>query len=141
MSKLGIEAFATRDRANQGVKLPLHSPEGEETDHWIQVKGVDSDDFQKAIITRADNAMKLQDIEDIVEKEAAIKKETCDLLATIVADWSFSDEKLLPDGAKPMKCTPKNVSKFLLDAPQIRNQIDKLISDREAFFTEQSKGS
>ena len=140
MSKLGIEAFATRDRANQGVKLPLCTPEGDDTEHWLMIKGIDSDDFQKAIVTRSDNAMKLQDIDDAVEKATAIEKESCSILATIVMNWSFADKKLMPEG-KTQKCTLENVTAFLESAPQIRQQIDKLISDRERYFTEQRKGS
>ena len=140
MSKLGIEAFATRDRANQGVKLPLCTPEGDDTEHWLMIKGIDSDDFQKAIVTRSEQSTNVDEIKDAHERITAIKRDNCEMLASIVSDWSFSDKNLMPEG-KAQKCTPKNVVAFLESAPQVRDQIDNLISDRERYFTEQRKSS
>lgn len=133
---ININTFKTRSRANEGVRLPLCTPEGAETDHWIQVKGIDSDAFSKAVIDRQEDSIRLQDIEDNHEKEQALLNSTCELLASIVCGWSFSSKKLHDP---PIRCTPENVKEFLLDAPQIRDQIDKLISDRESFFGAQSK--
>ena len=45
---LGMSAFFTRDRANEGIELPLYLPNGRKSEHWLRVLGVDSDAFRLA---------------------------------------------------------------------------------------------
>ena len=40
--------FCTRDAANEGVKFPLKTSDGKGTEHWIFVRGIDSDRFRMA---------------------------------------------------------------------------------------------
>ena len=46
---VGMDAFFTRDKANEGIKVPLRTPEGKETDHYLVIRSQWSDDFQKAL--------------------------------------------------------------------------------------------
>ena len=125
MSDMG--QFHTREKANEGVKLPLVTPDGNETDHYLMVRGIDSDAFRaaeslakRAIITAGADA----DIQEIA-KEAAL-----DVVTSLVSAWSFDDE-----------LTTDNIKGFLRDAPQITNEIDRIAGDRALFFALKSKAS
>ena len=43
-----MNAFFTRGVANEGLQLPLYLPNGEKSEHWVRVLGVDSDSFRAA---------------------------------------------------------------------------------------------
>ncbi len=43
-----MEQFYTREAANEGVKFPLKTSDGKETEHWILVRGIVSDQFRMA---------------------------------------------------------------------------------------------
>ena len=125
MSDMG--QFHTRTKANEGVKLPLVTPDGGATDHYLMVMGIDSDAFRaaeslakRAIIGAGADA----DIQEIA-KEAAL-----DVVASLVSGWSFDDE-----------LTTDNIKGFLRDAPQIANEIDRIAGDRALFFALKSKAS
>jgi hypothetical protein len=47
-SILNMDAFYTRQKANEGIQLPLFLPDGTKTDHWIRIRGIDSDAFRIA---------------------------------------------------------------------------------------------
>jgi hypothetical protein len=124
--------FATRDRANEGHTIPLHTPDGRLTKHWLRVRGVDSDEFIRARNRQNRKTAAIVGIEDEEEREEAILDATLELHCALVADWSFADPALMADKAK--KCTPANVKAFLRTAPQIAAEIDRLASHRTFFF-------
>lgn len=119
------DLFKTRGKANEGVKLELKTPDGKETEHWLQVRHVWSDAFQEA------NDLALAEVQEVAlasegdkGKIAAAKREAeVAIWASLVADWSFDQE-----------CTPENVAAFLRDAPQIGKAIDKFATDGRRFF-------
>lgn len=133
-----MSAFMTRERANEGHKIPLHTPDGQLTKHWVRVRGVDSDEFVRARNRQTRKIAAIVEIKSEVEKEDAILDATLDLHCALVADWSFSDSELM--GEKAMACTPENVKNFLRNAPQIAAEIDKLASHRTFFFKTPSGG-
>lgn len=119
--------FHTRDRANEGQKLPLHAPDGSPTDHWLLVRHVWSDAFQKAEDAAQREARETvmgmgenPDREAVAEVQRAARVR---LLASLVAGWSFDAE-----------CTPDAVADFLAQAPQIADAIDRFAADRKRFF-------
>ena len=123
---VGMDAFFTRDKANEGIKVPLRTPEGEATDHYLVVRSQWSDSFQKAKAEayRADLAA-------IAGKgEAKAEDRTVVLTAALVADWAFDEE-----------CTPENVQNLLRNAPQLRDMIDRYASNDARFFTKPSSDS
>ncbi|KAF1710303.1 hypothetical protein CSC70_06310 [Pseudoxanthomonas kalamensis DSM 18571] len=125
MTAAGMELFKTRDKANEGKKLPLYAPDGSPTDHWLQVRHVWSDAFQEA------NEAVLGEVRDTVlaaegdnAKISAAKVEAkFKLWATLVSGWSFDTE-----------CTPEAVQAFLRDSPQIGPVLDKFAADSRLFF-------
>jgi hypothetical protein len=134
---VGMDAFKTRDRANAGQRVELYTPEGNLSKHFLVVQGIDSDSFQRAKAKQARVIAELVAEKDEAKRDELLLDATCDLLAVLVKDWSFSDPALMPAG-QAMECTVANVSQFLRDAPQIREKVDELASRRTVFFRMQS---
>ena len=116
-----MEEFYTRTKANEGVKLPLSTPDGEKTDHWLMILGVDSDVFREA---------ESEAKRSLIQKKADPKEAMLSVVASLVSDWSFD---------KP--CTQEEVKAFLKEAPQIADAVDKVAGDRKLFFALRSSGS
>lgn len=126
-----MEAFYTRDKANEGQRLPLRSPDGKPTDHWLQVRHVYSDAFQAAeeasMREIQERILALGEKPDAGKIAEAKRDGTNRLLSSLVAAWSFD---------KP--CTPENVQAFLANAPQIAEQINRFAADAKRFFGSES---
>lgn len=116
-------AFFTRAKANEGIKLPLSLPDGSDTDHWIQIRGVDSDVFRAADSAARREALEMIDIVDKAELERRVNDGALRLLGSLVIAWSF-----------PMECTIDNIVTFLREAPQIGEQINRIAARRSVFF-------
>jgi len=127
---LGMEAFFTRERANEGVEVPLYTPDGTKSQHWIRIRGVDSDAFREAEANSKRDAFRVASIEDTVERAKAIQDAKLNLIASLVISWSFEKE-----------CTPKNVKEFFRQAPQIADAVDQVASKRALFFAKRSSSS
>lgn len=123
------EDFFTQDTANAGIRLPLSKPNGEATEEWLLIRGIDSDAFRSAEVTlplkfQREVASKptLTDSEK-AELNIKLKRE---LLASLIADSSFE----IPDKIL-----------FLTKAPQILDAIDVIATSRKRFFTAASVNS
>lgn len=133
-----IEDFFTRDRANDGVKLPLYKPGGGKSKHWLLIRGIDSDSWKRAdYLARRERAVieiEAKAIEDPDERaEFLFKKneeQNLDILVALVAGWSF-----------PQECNPENVRDFLKKAPQIASSINSFSARRNLFFENGSNSS
>lgn len=116
-----MKEFHTRERANEGLRLPLYRPDGTKSRHWLQVRGTDSDAFRLAE-TRAKR--RVPDIAANPEtRDEAMRELELGCIAALIADWSF-DEKLTDDAA----------IKFLREAPQIADQVNEVAAQRARFF-------
>lgn len=125
-----IEVFYTRNKANEGIKLPLVLPTGERTEHWLQVRGVDSDAFRGANADTQRAALNLGRIENEEERKAATVEAQVRLMASLISGWSFDTP-----------CTPEAVETLLREAPQIMDAVDKVVSNRAIFFAISSASS
>lgn len=119
-----MQEFFTRQIANEGKELALYLPNGEKSEHSIRVLGMDSDVFKRKEAKMKRAAMELSAIKDDEEREAAIEKLQTELVASLVVSWTFEQE-----------CTLDNVVKFLTEAPQIEDAINKFAANRKAFFS------
>lgn len=121
---LTMEAFFTRERANEGIEFPLDLPDGTPTAHRIRIRGVDSDAFKAA---KAESARRLAEL--LTSKEKATldnvdhEAERLRLLASLVVSWTF-----------PQPITLEGVCELFRQAPQIADQIDKISGRRALFF-------
>lgn len=127
---LGMEAFYTRERANEGIKIPLYLPDGTKTEHWLRIRGIDSDHFRLAEAESKRDAMRVAMIEDPLERAKAIADAKLSLIAELVISWSFEKE-----------CTHENVKEFFRQAPQIADAVDQVASKRALFFAKRSSSS
>jgi hypothetical protein len=122
---MSIEQFFIREKANEGKKLPLFTPDGKATEHWLVILSQWSDAF----LSRRDAAMRAAAKEIAGLDEAARKvraeSELLQLKAALVSAWSFD-----------LPCTGENVVNLLKNAPQIAERIDQLAADDRRFFVE-----
>lgn len=118
-----MQEFFTRQKASEGRKLPLYLPNGEASDHWLQVRGVDSDEFKQAENAAKREAVKLAEIEDVQERAEAVRTTELKCIAALIAGWSFEQE-----------FTEDNVVTFLREAPQIADMVNRYAANRKAFF-------
>lgn len=126
-----LESFFTQSKAEEGVKLPLVRPDGSETEHWLHVRGTDSDVFRMAerAAQRKGRELGMSTTDSTTLDEGFYKIET-EVIASLVKDWSFD---------KP--CTPANVIELFTNAPQIRDMVNRLGAKRALFFSNGSNSS
>lgn len=125
-----MEMFFTREKTNEGIDLPLVTPSGEETEHTLRIRGVDSDEFRLADAQSRRKILALADVPDKEERERVLEENKLQLIATLIVSWTFKQE-----------CTMENKIAFLKNAPQIADAIDRVASSRRLFFKKESKGS
>jgi len=120
---MSMESFFTADDANDGTKLPLFAPDGKATEHWLLIRGVDSDAYRTSHTRVLQNARKLKATDD--DEEIAIRTNAglFELAVSLVGGWSFEQE-----------CTRENVSAFLKKAPQVIDPINEFAGNRSLFF-------
>ncbi|AME18047.1 hypothetical protein AAT1_02022 [Pseudomonas phage AAT-1] len=126
----GMDAFFTRSRANEGLELPLYLPNGQKSEHWVRILGVDSDSFRNAEAESRRDAFRIAQIEDLTDRAKAIADSKRRLVASLVVAWSFD---------RP--CNVDEVEAFFREAPQIMDAIDLAASKRALFFGAGSSSS
>jgi hypothetical protein len=107
---MNIEEFYTRDKANEGRKMTLKTPDGKETTEWLHVVGADSDAYEEALIELSSQT---GDRKTLVNK----------LYPKLVKAWSFD---------KPI--TEAAVEELFKNAPYIRRAVISFVDDVESFF-------
>lgn len=120
-----IKDFHTRKAANQGIKVSLVLPTGEETEDYLIVAGRDSDKFREK---ETEILKRLAQWFNEGKELKSDKEDRLELLSSLVLEWSF-EEKLSED----------SVIDFLREAPQITDQIEDLSNKRELFVKKKSK--
>ena len=122
-----MSEFFTLEKANAGIKIPLFKPDGTRSDHWVRIRGVDSDEFRFAEAESRRDALRIAGIEDKRERAEAVAASKRELIGSLVIAWSFEKE-----------CTPGNVREFLKKAPQLADAIDRQASNRALFYSSES---
>lgn len=125
-----MKEFYTRQKANEGVKLPLFLPDGTQSDHWFMVRGVDSDQFRKSEARAKRKAVEFAQMEDQDERADAIREAELECIASLIASWSFDEE-----------CTDENVVNFLREAPQIADAVNRYAARRADYFSKKPGSS
>jgi len=120
---MSMESFFTADDANDGTKLPLFAPDGKATEHWLLIRGVDSDAYRTSHTRVLQNARKLKATDDDEEIAKRTNEGLFELAVSLVGGWSFEQE-----------CTRENVSAFLKKAPQVIDPINEFAGNRSLFF-------
>lgn len=118
-----LEQFHTREKANKGIKLPLVTPTGEETDHFLMVLGVDSDEFRDKDLEAKREMIGISNSDSDIDEKQWIKEKNLELLATLIGGWSFKEE-----------LTIETAVQFLKEAPQIANKVNEIAANRKFIF-------
>src|SRR5512137_1212915 len=118
-----IEELFTDKIANDGVRFPIRTATGEETDAWLLLRNFDSSAFEKAALDDARRKKDIEQIKDEEEKRDAIRDAGRRLTASMVAGWSF---------AKP--CTQDAVVELLRRAKYLADDIDQIVFTRQRFY-------
>lgn len=129
MSK-DMESFFTREKANNGVEVPLWRPDGTKSEHHILIRGVDSDVFRIAEAEARRKSIEISMVQDTLEKAQAIQDAKLILIAHLVISWTFEKE-----------CTIENIVSFFREAPQIADAVDQVASKRSLFFAQRLSSS
>lgn len=123
-----MEEFYTRQKANEGVKLPLVFPDGSPSEEWVIIRHIQSDAFRETLEEDSRRKLIAMTAEDDEKLEEPITH--IDLLVSLISDWSFES-----------KLTDANKKQLLTEAPQIADYIDKFATDKKRFFARPSKDS
>lgn len=127
-----MEQFFTREKSNSGIDIPLLLPDGTPTEFFIKVRGADSDVFRQA---EAESMRRIVEVkqkhkDDEEAQRKAFEEEKTWLIAQLVIDWNLEEE-----------CTEENIIKLFTNAPQIKDEVNKVAGDRKAFFKKESANS
>ena len=125
-----MKEFFTREAANEGIKLPLFHPDGTASEHWLIVRGIDSDQFRRAESAAKRRAIEFAQIEDIQKRAEEVRSAELECIAALVADWSF-----------PQELTVDNVVMFFREAPQIADEVNRFAARRIDYFRKKSNPS
>jgi hypothetical protein len=123
-----MKQFYTRQSANDGVRLPLTHPDGSESEHWICVRGVDSDHFRQAEMFAKRKAIEISMIENEVDRAEKSRDVELECLASLVASWSFGE-------------SVAGAAEFLKEAPQIADMINRFAVKRAEFAAKKPMNS
>ena len=88
---MGLSDFHTRKAANDGIKVVLSLPNGNKSDHFLMIRGIDSDEFRRAETAKNRALIGINELSDDA-KESLLNKIAIDLISSLVIGWSFDDE-------------------------------------------------
>lgn len=118
-----MNKFFTRQKSNEGKKFPLYYPDGTASEFHLIVVGIDSDIFKRAEATAKRQAVDLATIKDQDERADKVREIETKMIARLVTGWNLEEE-----------FTYDNVVKFLTEAPQIAEMVNRVSANRIAFF-------
>ena len=125
--KISYKSLFTRSDANEGIKVDLYLPNGEKSGFWLRILGKNSDTYRKGSTALTRLGIKLGDVsEDELSK--AFNEATVKILADCLIEWNLEDEE-----GKPLELTDKNKLELFEEAPQIKDQVDRVISSQTLF--------
>lgn len=118
-----IEDLFTDKLANEGIRFPIRTAAGQETDGWLLLRNIDSEAFEQAAIADQRRQKEIEQLGTEDEKRKAKRDAGLRLTASMVAGWSFS---------KP--CTPEAVVEVLRRAKYLADDIDQIAFTRQRFY-------
>lgn len=124
-----LSDFHTREVANEGIKVPLSLPNGDKSEEYLLIRGIDSDEFRRANVKKQRDLINLAQLGE-EEREAKLERASAELIASLVISWSFKAE-----------FNEENLVQWLIDAPQIADMIDRIASQRGLFIKKKPNSS
>mgnify|MGYP003631759798 CR=1 FL=1 len=124
-----LSDFHTREVANEGIKVPLSLPNGDKSEEYLLIRGIDSDEFRRANIKKQRDLVNLAQL-SADEREAVLDRASVELIASLVIGWSFKAQ-----------FNEKNLTEWLSSSPQIADMIDRIASQRGLFIKKKPNSS
>ena len=125
-----------KGEANIGAQMEVTGFDGESLSEvqeecpFITVLGRDSDKFREAKHEIQTEMMeKRGDDEDYKEPSGASQERRARLVGACVVGW-----KNINDGNTVLECTPEHVALLLDESPELVDQVDKFLSDRDNYL-------
>lgn len=118
-----IEDLFTDKLANEGIRFPIRTAAGQDTDGWLLLRNIDSEAFEAAAIADQRRQKEIEQLGTDDEKRKAKREAGLRLTASMVAGWSFS---------KP--CTTEAVVELLRRAKYLADDIDQIAFTRQRFY-------
>ncbi len=113
----------TRAAASNARKMPLFTPQGEITDHYLEIIGRDSDEFQRASSKYQQTLAIIEAIKDPKERGEAARRAFASLRAALVVGWSLDAE-----------LTPEAAAELCFEAPSLAREIDQFAGNIANFL-------
>jgi len=124
-----LSDFHTRKTANEGIKLPLTLPNGLPSNHFLMIRGIDSDEFREAQTQQSRSLLNTSELSDL-EREKLIDDYGNKLICSLVIGWSFDED-----------FNQENLSNWLIESPQVADMVDRIASQRGLFIKKKLKPS
>lgn len=127
---MSMKDFYTREVSNEGIEMPLYLPgTNTKSQHWLRIIGTDSDTFRLKNIEMKRKGFKIMELPEEKRDQAELDAKR-ELVASLVVDWSFTEE-----------CNLKNVMDFFHNAPHIQEAVNTIAAQRSLFFAKPSSVS
>lgn len=123
-----LSDFFTRADANEGIKLPLTLPDGTETEHFINIRSVDSDEYKIAEMNWHKSRIQCE-LEGDALTEYALGQQR-KLTASLIIGWSID-----------APCSEKAKLELIREAPQIADDIQRKAEIKSLFVKKKSSDS
>lgn len=122
---MSMDKFFTREKSNEGIKLPLPLPNGLPSGDHLTIVGKYSDLYRE---NEADMKRRAVEVcakypDDKKKRTLYLHKLEVEFLASLVTGWSFEVE-----------FNKKNIETLLREAPQIMDLVDKSVMNNSLFF-------
>lgn len=117
-----IEQLFTRDKANQGVDIPVVFPGAKEPVGTIKILGCDSEVYKEQVRKRAIENARILTL-PVEQQQAAIEAADLEAVTACVCGWSFED-----------KFNKLNVRKLLVESPFIFELVNESVMNRSLFM-------
>jgi hypothetical protein len=122
--------FYVKEKAEQGRRVSLSNPDGTSSSHWMVIRSVFSGHYEEAarqaIRSAAGEVMEIAASGSAADARRSAKllarRRKARLVAALIADWSLTEE-----------CSEQEKTDFLIKAPRLRRQIEKV---SESIFVE-----
>lgn len=133
METLDLSAFDTRERAQEGVDMPLLDPKGYPTGATVRVRGMDSQVYKGALEKFLSMSADLGRKPTQEERDAEFLK----VQANLVAGWHVNGKPaalIFEKGGEALECTPANVARVLRDHAWVEQQVSQFAGRRANFL-------
>ena len=118
-----FEKFFTREAGSDGIEVPLHRPDGTQSENKLVIRSVDSDEWKAAELKAQRDVVAAMEIKDDTERDLAIREIQITQVCSLVKSWTFPQPEF----------NKKNLFKLLREAPQLMESIQNAAGRRSLF--------